>query len=199
MVDACVAIARITHTNRSCSDMAIVFAIAVAVVIRLDATASEWTPASLLDQWIAMSRPFVEPATMEHMAVLSGCLDASPGEAADTLAFIGYPTVPADERARGGINGDAVSSTLWGLWCFVRHPRDMLTCVQAAVRAGGDTDSTAAFACALVGYACAGVRGGRECEYHTFPYDAICAYFHAVAFVCFFFPNSESQNDLYSL
>ena len=154
LVDACVAIARITHTNRSCSDMAIVFAIAVAVVIRLDAAASEWAPIALLDQLIALSRPLVQPTTLEHLAVLSGCLDASPGEAADTLAFIGYPTVPADERARGGINGDAVSSTLWALWCFLRHPRDLLACVQATVRAGGDTDSTAAFACALVGYVC---------------------------------------------
>lgn len=153
LVDACVSIARITHTNRSCSDMAVVFAIAVAVVIRLDAAASRWTPLALLEQWMALSHPFVQPATVQHMTVLRDCLDASPAAAADTLSFIGYANAPADERARGGINGDAVSSTLWALWCFLRHPRDLLACLQEAVRAGGDTDSTAAFACALVGYA----------------------------------------------
>ena len=49
------------------------------------------------------------------------------------------------------ISPTAVQSSLWSMYCFLRHPDDPIDCICAAINAGGDTDTTAAMAGAMVG------------------------------------------------
>jgi len=40
---------------------------------------------------------------------------------------------------------------IWALYCFLRTPEDFWTVLRTCISGGGDTDSTAAMACALSG------------------------------------------------
>jgi len=57
-----------------------------------------------------------------------------------------------------GISSHVTSSVCWALYCALRHPEDYLGAVTTAIWAGGDTDSMAAMAGAIVG-ARVGVAG----------------------------------------
>jgi ADP-ribosylglycohydrolase len=52
---------------------------------------------------------------------------------------------------RGGVSGDAAASAAWAVWAFAAHAESLPRAVLAAVRGGGDTDTTAAMAGAFAG------------------------------------------------
>lgn len=56
-----------------------------------------------------------------------------------------------DDGCGDGVSGFATSSLLWAFYCFLRSPTNLGVCLQLAIGAGGDTDSTAAMAGALCG------------------------------------------------
>jgi len=56
-----------------------------------------------------------------------------------------------DDKSWDGISPWARTSVLWSLYCLMAHPTDIWKAIELAVSAGGDTDTTAAMAGALVG------------------------------------------------
>jgi len=68
-------------------------------------------------------------------------------EAADALKFV----KEGDDPRWSGVSPWARSSVLWSLYCVMAYPTDVWKAVTLAVAAGGDTDTTAAMAGAMVG------------------------------------------------
>jgi ADP-ribosylglycohydrolase len=50
-----------------------------------------------------------------------------------------------------GISGFVVSSVVWSLYCFMKSPNNFMEALCICIRAGGDTDSTAAMLGAVSG------------------------------------------------
>jgi ADP-ribosylglycohydrolase len=67
--------------------------------------------------------------------------------------------------AQPGVNCISVGAwqtTLWALWCFLTNADSYVSCIAAAVAAGGDVDTTAAIAGGICG-ARAGASGEVLC------------------------------------
>jgi ADP-ribosylglycohydrolase len=64
----------------------------------------------------------------------------------------------ADDTSWDGVSPWARTSVLWALYCLMRHPRSPWDAIELSVWAGGDTDTVAAMAGAMVG-AHVGVEG----------------------------------------
>jgi hypothetical protein len=71
-------------------------------------------------------------------------------QAAEAVSRIGLPP-GVDSQWRGGISAFVVSSVLWALYAFLKHPDDYRLAVALAIEAGGDVGTTAAMTGALVG------------------------------------------------
>ena len=70
-------------------------------------------------------------------------------KAADRIVEIG---VSNGERQWGdGISVGARQTALWALWSFMWNPNSYVDCIGAAIRVGGDVDTTAATAGAIAG------------------------------------------------
>jgi ADP-ribosylglycohydrolase len=157
---------RITHFNTLCAEAALTYAYAISLLLAAGAPAN--TPHSppskrevlLLDVHaficeltIRMTAASLSARMIGFMDRLTESLLLSPQKAALYLACIG-----GDDSYRRtydtkteGISGDAVSSLLWALYCFLKSPTDFAQILERVVVAGGDTDSTGALACALAG------------------------------------------------
>ena len=61
-----------------------------------------------------------------------------------------------DDCWSGGrvISACAVQAVLWAVAAFLRHPQEPLECICVAIEGGGDADTTAAMAGAIVGARC---------------------------------------------
>jgi ADP-ribosylglycohydrolase len=74
-----------------------------------------------------------------------------PEEAATFISKAGIGAdYPVEDDWRG-ITPFVISSVLWSLYCFLKTPGDYWETVCTAIRAGGDTDTTAAMAGAISG------------------------------------------------
>ena len=138
----------ITHADPRCSAGAVVIAGAVGLAsrdIRPDA-ANFLGP---LRQWSQR----VEPTLSTGLRQLEALLAAPKEQAIEVISHIGLPP-GVDSHWRGGISAFVVSSVLWSLYAFLRHPDDFLPAVGLAIEAGGDVDTTACMAGALVGARC---------------------------------------------
>jgi ADP-ribosylglycohydrolase len=71
----------------------------------------------------------------------------SPDERDDVFAWI----KESDDKSWDGISPWARSSVLWSLYCVMAHPTDVWKAIEMAIIVGGDTDTTAAMAGAIVG------------------------------------------------
>ena len=49
------------------------------------------------------------------------------------------------------ISPGALQSSIYALACFLENPHCIMSCIKMAIKGGGDTDSVAAMACAMVG------------------------------------------------
>ncbi len=157
----------ITHTRHIVHEAAFTFAIAVALALH-HGEHRGYTLASTgvdpgLDAGIFMGElARIAAATMgssdmlAHIATVQKVLQGIPrnhGRAAMALGTIGCSTQYRQQNPleQFGINGDAVSSLAWGLYCFLSSPCNFCQSLQTCVTAGGDTDSTSAIAGALSG------------------------------------------------
>jgi hypothetical protein len=70
-------------------------------------------------------------------------------EAAERIITIGLSN---GERKWGdGVSIGARQTALWALWSFMKSPNNYVDCISYAIAVGGDVDTTAATAGALVG------------------------------------------------
>jgi ADP-ribosylglycohydrolase len=72
-----------------------------------------------------------------------------PGHAAQRIATAGVE--PGRDPGWRGISPFVIPSVLWALYAFLRAPGDWEGCVHTAIVVGGDVDTTAAMAGAMVG------------------------------------------------
>ena len=74
------------------------------------------------------------------------------GQTSDNITESVYEWIQdTDDSTWAGISPWARSSVLWSLYCLAAHPTDIWEAITLAIWGGGDTDSTAAMAGALVG------------------------------------------------
>jgi ADP-ribosylglycohydrolase len=104
------------------------------------------------------------PAFIRELLILRRC---SLEEAAARITEIGIKE--NKERtwkdAQPGVNCISVGAwqtTLWALWCFLSNTDSYVSCVAAAIAAGGDVDTTAAIAGGI-----SGARAGAAGELHV--------------------------------
>lgn len=135
----------ITHADPRCSAGAVAMAGAVA----LAAGGAKLEGPAFLDplrQWTQR----VEPSLTSSLRRLEELLTQPPTRAAEAISRIGLPP-GVDSQWHGGISAFVVSSVLWALYAYLKHPDDFIQAVALAIGAGGDVDTTAAMAGALVG------------------------------------------------
>jgi ADP-ribosylglycohydrolase len=134
----------ITHASEACIDgsIAIAFGAKTAMAtrgIRLD-------PAKFLEQVCAHVDNAEYKAELRNIDHL---LRGSDSEA--KIRFVTYGTRAGEEQWGDGISSGVRQSSLWAIYAFCKHPDDYKSCISVAIGCGGDVDTTAAMAGALVG------------------------------------------------
>jgi ADP-ribosylglycohydrolase len=135
----------ITHGDSRCSAGAIAMAGAVGLAAR-GVHPHDRKFLGTLEQWTQS----IEPSLSSGLRRLHSLLSTPWEQAAETISRIGLPP-GVDSQWRGGISAFVVSSILWSLYAFLRHPDSFTEAVALAIGAGGDVDTTAAMTGALVG------------------------------------------------
>jgi ADP-ribosylglycohydrolase len=146
---------RVTHLDPRCAAGAIAIAACAGAAVR--GAAGE--PAD----WLEYAAGFAseeDPAFGTAVRGVGEWLDREPPEATLEFRRRGLDSVEAGRPWRG-ISSDVTASVCWALYCALRHPDDYMAAVTTAIWAGGDTDTTAAMAGAIVG-ARVGVAGLPE-------------------------------------
>lgn len=136
---------RVTHLDSRCA--------AGAIAIACCAGAAARSESSEPGQWLQSAARIAadeDEAVGLAVAGVGEWLDRDP--AAATLEFRRRGLDPAEAgRPWRGVSSDVTASVCWALYCALRHPDDYLAAVTTAIWAGGDTDTTAAMAGAIVG------------------------------------------------
>lgn len=145
MTEAACTQSRITHADRRCCAAAAVIACATA----LAAKSERIEPAEFLGRLQALAVTF-EPTVACNLRQLQDWLSLPENEAIGLIARAGLPP-GVDSHWRGGISAFVVASLLWALYAFLRSPEDYIRAVATAIYPGGDVDTTAALAGALIG------------------------------------------------
>ena len=141
--------ARITHADPRCGAGAV--AVAGAVVAALQGRLHD-APAICAPLAAAVQRD--DPVLAQALRTLPAWLVADPADAAVAIAATGVDG--ADGRF--GIAPHVTPSVLWALYAALRHPGDYVEAIATAIEPGGDVDTTAAMAGAIVG-AAVGLQG----------------------------------------
>ncbi len=157
----------ITHTRHIVHEAAFTFAIAVVLALHFGEHRAYTLASTGVDPGLDVSSFMGELAHIAaanmgssdmpaHIATVQKVLQTIPrnhGHAAKVLGMLGCSTQYRQQNPleQFGINGDAVSSLAWGLYCFLSSPCNFCQSLQTCVTAGGDTDSTGAIAGALSG------------------------------------------------
>lgn len=134
-----------THADSRCSAGAVTVAGAVALAAR-DVYPDGEAFLRPLRQWTQR----IEPTLASGLRRLEELLSSPKEQAAEAISHIGLPP-GVDSQWRGGISAFVVSSVLWALYAFLKHPDDFHLAVALAIEAGGDVDTTAAMTGAMVG------------------------------------------------
>lgn len=135
----------ITHRDDRCAAGAVAMAGAVSLAARgVSPDLAAFLPP--LRRWTRRVEPSLSTSLRQMEALMTGPWE----HAAEAISRIGLPP-GVDSQWRGGISAFVVSSVLWALYAFLKHPDDFTAAVGLAIRAGGDVDTTAAMAGALVG------------------------------------------------
>lgn len=136
---------RITHGDPRCAAGAVAIAGAIALASR-DARPDAESFVAPLVHWCQR----VEPSLASGLRRLAELRSAPKDHVVETISRIGLPP-GVDSQWRGGISAFVVSSVLWALYAFLKHPDDFIPAAALAIEAGGDVDAPAAIAGALVG------------------------------------------------
>ncbi len=134
-----------THADPRCSAGAITVAGAIALASR-DVYPDGEAFFGPLRHWSQK----IEPTLAGGLRKLEELLSAPKEQVAEAVSHIGLPP-GVDSQWRGGISAFVVSSVLWALYAFLKHPDDFALAVALAIEAGGDVDTTAAMTGAMVG------------------------------------------------
>jgi ADP-ribosylglycohydrolase len=150
LVEAALGQSRVTHQDPRCGAGALAIAAAAAMAAR----SGRIEPATWLDELSGIVGAVHDPFAAA-IRQLRTWLGESPDTAARALHAAGWD--PATGGGRLGISAHVVPSVLWALYAFLRSPDCYWDAVCTAIGVGGDTDSMAAMAGALVG-----ARLGKE-------------------------------------
>lgn len=124
----------ITHTHRLGVEGAVVQAVAIALLLH-----QPLREELHVGPYLETLRGYVGAA--EYCQQIDGLQDLLSGE-------------PWDREAIVRVLGHGVAaheSVVTALYCFLRHPQDLIACLRFAISLGGDTDTIAAMAGALSG------------------------------------------------
>ncbi len=135
---------RITHLDPRCTAGAVAVAGAVALATGPGPLDAEAALATVVE-WAAAE----DRATAASLALVAEWLPDPPAAAAERLRAAGLD--PGHTRPWRGISAYVVPSVAWSLYSFLRSPEDYWTTVCTAIAVGGDTDTMAAMAGAMVG------------------------------------------------
>jgi ADP-ribosylglycohydrolase len=133
----------ITHADPRCSAGAVAMARAVAMA------AGNVPPEGFLAP-LREATQQIEPSLATALKRLEELLPQPSAHASEVISRLGLPP-GVDSQWRGGVSAFVVSSILWALYAFLKHPDSFTEAVALAIEAGGDVDSTAAMVGALVG------------------------------------------------
>lgn len=140
--------ARITNHDPRCAAGAAVIAGAVALLLhageRKDTLAVEPLLAELAE-WVRR----IDQSLAFDVYQLSSWVGLSPEAAATFMLKAGF--CPGSEREWAGVSSFVVPSVLWSLYSFLRSPDDVRETLRSAIAIGGDVDTTAAMAGAMLG------------------------------------------------
>ena len=137
---------RITHKDLRSSAGAVAVSGAVALAVQ-EKTINAESFISTLADWTAA----VEPGFASELKNLIEWLSLPPEKAVTFISKAGYDPDYIDDDEWKGMSGFVISSVLWSLYAFLRSPDDYWQTVCTAIRACGDTDTTAAMAGAISG------------------------------------------------
>lgn len=139
--------ARITHADPRCAAGAM--AVAGAVAAALEGALSD---ADGLCSALAAEAQPLDAALAAGLQRLPRWLQQPHEAAAPQIALVGLAPAAAKE-GRFGIAPHVTPSVLWALYAALRHPDDIVEAIAVAIAPGGDVDTTAAMAGAIVGAA----------------------------------------------
>lgn len=152
----------ITHQ----APMSIGGSVAVALAVSMCANASARTtnprePGWWAWLWLHLSRVDAEFAShlgrMQEIFFAHRKLGETPGSARERDAVLEF-VLSKDDPSWDGVSPWALSSVLWSLYCLSAHPNNFWEALLLAIWPGGDVDTTAAMAGAMVG-AHVGIEG----------------------------------------
>jgi ADP-ribosylglycohydrolase len=145
----------ITHQ----APIAIGGAVAVALAVSMCVNASGSTtnprePGWWAWLWLHLSRVDADFADhllrMQEIFFARRKLGGAPGSVGERDAVLEF-VLSKDDPSWDGVSPWALSSVLWSLYCLSAHPNDLWEAILLAIWPGGDVDTTAAMAGAMVG------------------------------------------------
>lgn len=140
---------RMTHADPRCSAGAVVVARAVALALGRPGRRTD------VLQDLADLATRHDPVLADAVLQLDTWLDLDPEQAAEAIACAGKIQGAALDAAYSdgwqGISPFVTPSVLWSLYSFLRSPDDYWEVICTAIAVGGDVDTTAAMAGAMVG------------------------------------------------
>lgn len=152
----------VTHSSSFCSEAAITYNISIGLALHYGINLQRYNvkldPVHYLEQLIYKLRNIIHQNSqiVEYILQLKHCIERNYNQmdALKMLSCIGGTKSYQQKHnyLQDGVNGDAVSSLLWSLFCFLKYANnDFVYVLQAAVEGGGDTDSVGALSCSLWG------------------------------------------------
>jgi ADP-ribosylglycohydrolase len=129
---------RITHVDPRSEQAALAIAFAAAHAVHSDPH-----QATTGDVLAAVRRAITDGEFARKLDVVGDCLARGDSPAAFAAAM----------GLQNGVSGFAPDSACAALFCWLRHPGSFPEAVEAVIRLGGDTDSTAAIVGGLAGAA----------------------------------------------
>jgi hypothetical protein len=170
LVKATMEQAIITHK----APMSVAAAVAVAAATAMCLNASKSTSGPHEPGWWQWLARFVERCNEEYAGDIRELADmvfkgrkgkkpCKPGDD-DERRTVAKWVLQNDDARWSGVSPWARTSVLWSLYCLMSHPKDPWGAIELAVWVGGDSDTIAAMAGAMV---------GANAGYGAFPSEAI--------------------------
>lgn len=143
--------ARITNYDPRCAAGAAAVAGAVALLLHKGERLERGEPLQVepflaeLAEWVRR----LDQSLAFDVYQLSSWVTLSPEAAATFLVKAGL--CPGHEGEWAGVSSYVLPSVLWSLYSFLRSPEDVREALRCAIAVGGDVDTTAAMAGAMLG------------------------------------------------
>ena len=137
----------ITHASRACKRAAAVIALAAHYCALTRIRAEPFDPVVFLAYIAPQGDPNINRVSSLYMRAAT--------DAEAKTAIIEHAVTTNGERHWPDCISFGVSqTTMWSIWCVLRHPDNYMAAVTLAISAGGDVDTTAAIVGAIVACRC---------------------------------------------